>query len=246
MAGVARADGAAEAARPARHGRRRTGRRRGRGGTARAAWPASHGQTARLARHGRRAMAGVARPAARPASASSGLRRLSEADTPATGTNRPRRAAPCDDQHVRILAVCAVAHPGGAEIGLLRLSRRLLARGHELTLATPEPGPLDDAGLPVVRIALGGLERGGGARAIASFAPVRKLAPASPTSSPPTSSRATSSARSAPAPSCRPSATRPTPRCATPTSRRSPAFSTVAPTPCWSRPPRTCCRPRQP
>ena len=77
---------------------------------------------------------------------------------------------------MRILAVCAVAHPGGAEIGLLRLARRLLARGHELTLATPEPGPLDDAGLPVVRIALGGLERGGGARALASFAPVRKLA----------------------------------------------------------------------
>lgn len=72
--------------------------------------------------------------------------------------------------------MCAVAHPGGAEIGLLRLARRLLARGHELTLATPEAGPLDDAGLPVVRIALGGLERGGGARAIASFGPVRKLA----------------------------------------------------------------------
>ncbi len=72
--------------------------------------------------------------------------------------------------------MCAVAHPGGAEIGLLRLARRLLARGHELTLATPEPGPLDDAGLPVVRVALGGLERGRGARALASFAPVRKLA----------------------------------------------------------------------
>ncbi|MEY2516111.1 MAG: hypothetical protein QOJ89_3469, partial [bacterium] len=31
--------------------------------------------------------------------------------------------------------MCAVAHPGGAEIGLLRLARRLVARGHELTLA---------------------------------------------------------------------------------------------------------------
>jgi glycosyltransferase involved in cell wall biosynthesis len=72
--------------------------------------------------------------------------------------------------------VCAVAHPGGAEIGLLRLARRLLARGHELTLATPSEGPLDDAGLPVVRLALGGLERGAGARAAASFPRARRLA----------------------------------------------------------------------
>jgi len=79
---------------------------------------------------------------------------------------------------VRILAVCAVAHPGGAEIGLLRLARRLLARGHALTLATPAPGPLDDAGLPVVRLALGGLERGAGARAAASFPRARRLAAA--------------------------------------------------------------------
>jgi glycosyltransferase involved in cell wall biosynthesis len=76
---------------------------------------------------------------------------------------------------VRILAVCAVAHPGGAEIGLLRLAPRLLARGHELTLATPGPGPMDDAGLPVVRIALGGLERGAGARAVASWSQARRL-----------------------------------------------------------------------
>ena len=79
---------------------------------------------------------------------------------------------------MRILAVCAVAHPGGAEIGLLRLAKRLLARGHVLTLATPAAGPLDDAGLPVVRLALGGLDRGAGARAAASFPRVRKLAAA--------------------------------------------------------------------
>jgi glycosyltransferase involved in cell wall biosynthesis len=72
--------------------------------------------------------------------------------------------------------VCAVAHPGGAEIGLLRLAKRLLARGHALTLATPAAGPLDDAGLPVVRLALGGLERGAGARAAASFPRARRLA----------------------------------------------------------------------
>jgi glycosyltransferase involved in cell wall biosynthesis len=77
---------------------------------------------------------------------------------------------------VRILAVCAVAHPGGAEIGLLRLAKRLLARGHALTLATPAAGPLDHAGLPVVRLALGGLDRGAGARAAASFPRARRLA----------------------------------------------------------------------
>ncbi len=77
---------------------------------------------------------------------------------------------------MRILAVCAVAHPGGAEIGLLRLARRLLARGHTVTLATPAAGPLDDAGLPVLRLALGGLDRGAGARAAASFPRARRLA----------------------------------------------------------------------
>lgn len=77
---------------------------------------------------------------------------------------------------MRILAVCAVARPGGAEIGLLRLARRLLARGHVVTLATPSGGPLDDAGLPVVRLALGGLGRGAGARAAASFPRARRLA----------------------------------------------------------------------
>ena len=79
---------------------------------------------------------------------------------------------------MRILAVCAVAHPGGAEIGLLRLARRLLARGHVLTLATPSAGPLDAAGLPVVRLPLGGLGQGAGARAVASFPRARRLAAA--------------------------------------------------------------------
>lgn len=76
---------------------------------------------------------------------------------------------------VRILAVCAVAHPGGAEIGLLRLARRLVARGHELTLATPQAGPMDDAGLAVVRLQLGGLDRGAGAGAARSFPRARRL-----------------------------------------------------------------------
>ncbi len=77
---------------------------------------------------------------------------------------------------MRILAVCAVAHPGGAEIGLLRLAPRLTARGHTVTLATPGPGPMDEAGLPLVRIGVGGMQRGAGARAIRSWPRVRGLA----------------------------------------------------------------------
>jgi len=77
---------------------------------------------------------------------------------------------------VRILAVCAVAHPGGAEIGLLRLAPRLTARGHALTLATPGPGPMDDAGLPMVRLDVGAMQRGGGAAAVRSWPRARRLA----------------------------------------------------------------------
>ena len=50
--------------------------------------------------------------------------------------------------------------------------------------------------------------------------------------------------RRARAPSCRRSATSPSPRCGTPTRSRSRACSTAASTRCWSRPARTCCRPR--
>ena len=77
---------------------------------------------------------------------------------------------------MRILAVCAVAHPGGAEIVLLRLARRLRERGHELTIATPGPGALDDSGFPIVALPLGGLDRGAGARAVASWPRARQLA----------------------------------------------------------------------
>jgi glycosyltransferase involved in cell wall biosynthesis len=77
---------------------------------------------------------------------------------------------------VRILGVCPVAHPGGAENALLRLGRRLVARGHELALATPEPGPLDGAGFPVVHLPTGGLDRHAGAQAILSWPRARQLA----------------------------------------------------------------------
>ena len=77
---------------------------------------------------------------------------------------------------MRILGVCAVAHPGGAENALLRLGRRLVARGHELVLATPEPGPLDEAGFAVVHLPIGGLDRHAGAQAVLSWPRARQLA----------------------------------------------------------------------
>jgi glycosyltransferase involved in cell wall biosynthesis len=74
----------------------------------------------------------------------------------------------------RLLAVSPVSHPGGAEVGLLRLLRRLDA--WEITLATPGPGPLDDAGFPVERLALGGLRQRQGAAAVAAWPKARRLA----------------------------------------------------------------------
>lgn len=76
----------------------------------------------------------------------------------------------------RLLAVQAVAHPGGAEIGFLRLARRLRERGWVVELTTPETGPLDGAGLPMHRLAVGGLAGGAGARAVGSWPRARALA----------------------------------------------------------------------
>jgi hypothetical protein len=61
----------------------------------------------------------------------------------------------------RMLAVCAVSHPGGAEIGLLRMLRRI---DWDVTLTTPARGTLSDAGFEWRALPMGGLERGGGAR----------------------------------------------------------------------------------
>ena len=78
----------------------------------------------------------------------------------------------------RLLAVCAVPFPGGAEIGLLRLLRRL--EGWAPRVTTPAAGPLshtvlgegwDWAALPV-----GGLGRGAGLRAALSLPRARRLA----------------------------------------------------------------------
>jgi glycosyltransferase involved in cell wall biosynthesis len=79
---------------------------------------------------------------------------------------------------MRLLAVCQVDRPGGPEIGLLRLLRRLEARGWEIALTSPgtaETPELADAGWPWEPLAVGGLEQGAGARAVASWPRARKL-----------------------------------------------------------------------
>src|SRR3954454_13046889 len=76
---------------------------------------------------------------------------------------------------MRLLAVCAVNHPGGAEVGLLRLLDR---RDWDVTLATPGDGPLRDEavrrGWATATLKLGGLERGAGARALLSMPAARR------------------------------------------------------------------------
>ncbi len=76
----------------------------------------------------------------------------------------------------RLLGVNAVDHPGGAEVGLLRLSQRLSARGWAITLTSPEAGPLARAGYDWARLDVGGLGAGEGARAVASWPRARRLA----------------------------------------------------------------------
>src|SRR3954469_19638974 len=79
---------------------------------------------------------------------------------------------------MRLLAVCQVDRPGGPEIGLLRLLRRLDARGWDIALTSPgiQPAPeLADAGWAWEQLEVGGLEHGAGARAVASWPRARKL-----------------------------------------------------------------------
>lgn len=75
-----------------------------------------------------------------------------------------------------MLAVAPVDHPGGAEIGLLRLLPRLAG---PTTLATPGDGPLSERaralGIPTERLVVGGLPAGRGARAVASWPRARRL-----------------------------------------------------------------------
>jgi glycosyltransferase involved in cell wall biosynthesis len=78
----------------------------------------------------------------------------------------------------RLLAVCAVPTPGGAEIGLLRLLRRL--DGWAPTVTTPEAGPLSRTilgeGWAWAQLNVGALGRRGGARAALALPRARRLA----------------------------------------------------------------------
>ncbi len=80
----------------------------------------------------------------------------------------------------RLLAVAPVEHPGGAETTLLRLLTGLRDRNWEITMTTPGPGPLAAQaraeGLRWAPLALGGLPRGHGARAVASYPEAYRLA----------------------------------------------------------------------
>jgi glycosyltransferase involved in cell wall biosynthesis len=78
---------------------------------------------------------------------------------------------------MRLLAVCQVDRPGGPEIGLMRLLRRLEGRGWDIAITSPgaEPTPLADAGWPWEALEVGGLAHGAGARAVASWPRARRL-----------------------------------------------------------------------
>jgi glycosyltransferase involved in cell wall biosynthesis len=76
---------------------------------------------------------------------------------------------------VKLLGVCQADEPGGAELGLLRLARRLTQRGWEVTLTTPTGGSLATAGYAWVPLDVGGLAAGAGARAVASWPRTRLL-----------------------------------------------------------------------
>ena len=73
----------------------------------------------------------------------------------------------------RLLACCQVDHPGGAEIGLLRLAKRLLDRDWDVTVTTPGEGPVKDAAMALgcgwTALDCGGLQPGAGARAVGSW-----------------------------------------------------------------------------
>jgi glycosyltransferase involved in cell wall biosynthesis len=79
-----------------------------------------------------------------------------------------------------LLAVAPVSDLGGAETTLLRLLDGLGERGWQITLSTPGPGPLRDAGVDAgwttVSLPVGGLRRRRGARAVGSWVRARRLA----------------------------------------------------------------------
>ncbi|WP_354699259.1 glycosyltransferase [Paraconexibacter sp. AEG42_29] len=78
---------------------------------------------------------------------------------------------------MRMLGVHPVDHPGGAEVGFLRLSQRLRDRGWDITMSTPgDDGPLTTAGFAHTKLDVGRLGAGEGARAVASWPRARSLA----------------------------------------------------------------------
>src|SRR3954447_13871942 len=74
---------------------------------------------------------------------------------------------------MKLLAVCQADEPGGAELGLLRLARRLAKRGWDITITTPSGGSLSRAGFAWMPLDVGGLGAGEGARAVASWPKAR-------------------------------------------------------------------------
>jgi glycosyltransferase involved in cell wall biosynthesis len=92
-------------------------------------------------------------------------------EDPQTLAGRPGAPAPAG--RPSMLAVCATAHLGGAEAAIVRLARRL---DWDVLLSMPEAGPLGESGFPWTRLAVGGLGRGEGARALAAWPRARYLA----------------------------------------------------------------------
>jgi glycosyltransferase involved in cell wall biosynthesis len=80
----------------------------------------------------------------------------------------------------RIVAITPVAHPGGAEMVMLRFLRWLGGRGWEVTLTSPGPGLLAEQaqaeGHRWCALPVGGLPSGTGAAAIRSWPRARRLA----------------------------------------------------------------------
>src|SRR3954447_24297147 len=76
---------------------------------------------------------------------------------------------------MKLLAVCQADEPGGADLGLLRLARRLRKRGWDITITTAWGGSLSRAGFAWMPLDVGGLGAGEGARAVASWPRARLL-----------------------------------------------------------------------
>jgi hypothetical protein len=85
-------------------------------------------------------------------------------------------AADYPPPRVNLLAVNAVDDPGEPELRLLDAARRLRDHGWHTTFSTPNDSPLQDAGFPWLRLDVGGLGQGEGARAVASWPRALRLA----------------------------------------------------------------------